>query len=254
MTAPRVLAWVSGGAASVVAAKLAMSQYGESRVELVRCETGNEDPDNHRFEADACQWLGKTVTLLRSSNYASVWDVWQKRRYMAGIEGAPCTMEMKVEPRLAYQRPTDIHVFGYTADAADVRRFEKLRDTYFELDVRAPLIEAGITKAATLAMVERAGIKLPRSYAMGFPNANCLQTGCVKATSPDYWALYRHHFPDRFKRTAALSRELGARLVRVNGQRVFLDELPEDWPMREPTAPACDFLCQLAEKEMETAA
>jgi len=244
----RVLAWVSGGAASIVAAKLAIAQFGGA-VELVRCETNNEDPDNYRFENDAARWLGKPVTLLKSDQYESVWDVWQKRRYMAGINGAPCTAEMKIAPRIAYQRPDDIHVFGYTADREDVERFERLKKNYFELDARAPLIEAGITKAATLAMVERAGIKLPRSYAMGFPNANCLQTGCVKATSPDYWALYRKHFPENFRRTAEYAREIGARLTRINGERRFIDEIPEDWPVMDPIVPACDFLCAIAEQD-----
>lgn len=251
MNEPRVLAWVSGGAASIVAAKLAIRLYGTDRVELVRCETANEDADNERFEREASAWLGKDVTLLRSDRYDSVWDVWQRRRFMAGPGGAPCTMFMKVEPRLAYQRPDDIHVFGYTADGRDRKRFETLRDTYFELKLRAPLIEAGITKAATLAMIQSAGIELPRSYAMGFPNANCLGSGCVKASSPDYWSLYRRHFPDRFERTAAYSRELGKRLVRIGGRRRFLDELPTDWPTMKAIAPACDFLCQHAEKEMK---
>lgn len=251
MNEPRVLAWVSGGAASIVAAKLAIRLYGIHRVELVRCETANEDPDNHRFEREASVWLGKDITLLRSDRYDSVWDVWQQRRFMAGPSGAPCTMFMKVEPRLAYQRPDDLHIFGYTADGRDRKRFETLRQNYFELKVRAPLIESGITKAATLAMIQSAGIALPRSYAMGFPNANCLGTGCVKATSPGYWSLYRHHFPDRFERTATYSRELGKRLVQIGGRRRFLDELPPDWPTLKPVAPACDFLCQHAEREME---
>lgn len=252
MSNTRVLAWVSGGAASVVAAKLAMKHYSASRVELVRCGTSNEDEDNHRFERDAERWLGKRVTKLRSDKYESVWDVWTKRRYMAGIDGAPCTKFMKVMPRLAFQRPDDIHVFGYTSDKADVTRFRKLQETYFELTVRAPLIEAGITKAATLKMIENAGLVLPRSYGMGFPNANCLKTGCVKASSPAYWSLYRRHFPDRFERTARLSREIGARLVRIDGRRMFLDELPHDWPVQEAIVPACDFLCLLAEREYQS--
>lgn len=128
-------------------------------------------------------------------------------------------------------------------------RGNRLRENYFELDARAPLIEHGITKAASLAMVERAGLELPRSYAMGFPNANCLQTGCVKATSPDYWSLYRHHFPENFARTAAYAREIGARLTRINGERRFIDEIPTDWPMTNPIIPACDFLCALSELE-----
>jgi hypothetical protein len=45
---------------------------------------------------------------------------------------------------------------------------------------------ARLSKAACQALVHGWGIELPRSYEMGFPNANCLQTGCVKATSPAY--------------------------------------------------------------------
>lgn len=244
---PRTLIWFSTGAASAVAAKLML--WREPDALLVRCETHNEDPDNYRFEADVVRLLNRSVTLLESSEYADVWDVWQKKRYMAGKDGAPCTAAMKVTPRLEFQRPTDIHVFGYTADAQDEARFDRLKANYPELTVRAPLIEQGVTKAATLAMCERWGLKLPRSYAMGFPNANCLQTGCVKATSPDYWSLYRFHFPEQFARTAAYAREIGARLTRINDIRIFIDEIPADWPMTNPIVPACDFLCHLAEME-----
>jgi len=250
----RVLAWVSGGAASIIAARLALKLFCREHVVLVRCETGNEDEDNLRFEKECEAWLGMPVTVLQSDKYSDCWDVWTQRRYMAGINGAPCTLHMKVEPRLTFQRPDDVHVFGYTNDALDIARFAKLRETYFELDIRAPLIEQHLNKAATLQLVENAGIDLPRSYRMGFPNANCLKSGCVKASSPDYWSLYRHHFPERFARTAAFSREIGARLVRINGERRFLDELPANWPMARAFAPACDFLCQIAEQEMNEAA
>jgi hypothetical protein len=216
---------------------------------LVRCETSNEDPDNYRFEADIMRLLNRSITILHSDEYADVWDVWQKKRYMSGIKGAPCTAAMKVAPRLAFQKPTDLHVFGYTTDAEDMDRFKKIKANFPEISVRAPLIEQGITKAACMALVERWGVALPRSYAMGFPNANCLGTGCVKATSPDYWSLYRFRFPDRFTRTAAYAREIGCRLTRINNVRIFIDEIPADWPMTNPIVPACDFLCHLAEME-----
>ena len=241
----RTLIWWSTGAASAVMARLMLRETPEAII--VRCETGNEDPDNYRFEADVMRWLNASVTVLRSEDYADVWDVWQKRRYIAGVKGAPCTAEMKIAPRLAFQKPDDIHVFGYTADPEDVTRFSRLKDNYPELMVRAPLIEQGIDKAATLAMCERWGLVLPRSYAMGFPNANCLKTGCGKATSPDYWSLYRHHFPENFAATAAYARDIGARLTRINGERMFIDEIPTDWPITRPIVPACDFLCVLAE-------
>lgn len=218
---------------------------------IVRCETANEDPDNYRFEADVMCLLDRSVTLLKSEKFESVPDVWRKERYMAGINGASCTRAMKIVPRIAFQLPIDIHVFGYTADKRDVTRYDSLKSNYPELMVRAPLIEQGVTKAGCLALVERWGLELPRSYAMGFPNANCLGTGCVKAQGPNYWSLYRFHFPEEFARTAAQAREIGARLVRIKGKRIFIDEIPADWPMTDPIVPTCDFLCHQAEPEPE---
>lgn len=248
----RTLCWVSMGAASVIAARMELRENPDAI--LVRCDTNNEDEDNHRFEADVVRWLNRSVTIIKSDEYDGVVDVWERRKYMAGINGAPCTTETKIAPRLAFQRPDDVHVFGYTADKEDVTRFARLQANFPELTAKAPLIAAGVTKAAALGMLYRAGIEPARTYAMGFPNANCLQTGCSKASSPDYWSLFRLYFPDRFAATAELSRRLGARLARVNGERVFIDEIPADWPVTNPIAPACDFLCQLAEMDMENVA
>jgi hypothetical protein len=241
----RTIVWWSTGAASAVVAWLSPSD-----AIIARCETANEDPDNYRFEADVMQFIGRKVMILKSEEYSSVWDVWQRERYMSGINGAPCTREMKIVPRLAFQLPMDIHFFGYTADANDMRRFNTLKANFPEITARAPLIEKGINKTSALAMVQRWGIKLPRSYEMGFPNANCLQTGCVKATSPNYWSLYRQKFPEQFARTAAYAREIRARLARINNARIFIDEIPVDWPTTEPIVPSCDFLCQIAEDEI----
>jgi hypothetical protein len=242
---PRRIIWFSQGAASAVAARLTLKKYPAAI--LARCETNNEHPDNYRFEKDVSEWVGKPVTLLKSSEYESVKDVWNKTRWMAGVSGARCTVEMKVAPRLDFQRPKDIHVFGYTADSEDVARANRLCENYPELTVETPLIDAGITKAGCIGFLERAKIKPPLTYELGFPNANCMGTGCVKATSPDYWSLYRKHFPNEFAETAKQARELGVRLCRVKGERTFIDEIPEDWPTTKPIVPVCDFLCVLAE-------
>jgi hypothetical protein len=99
-------------------------------------------------------------------------------------------------------------------------------------------------------MLHSAGIDPPRVYAMGYPNANCIP--CVKATSPNYWSLVRKCHPEQFQRMKELEERLGAKLVNIRGERVRLSELPEDWPTSEPLAPACDFLCALAEQELES--
>jgi hypothetical protein len=247
----RTIVWWSTGAASAVAAALILAEDRDAII--ARCETANEDEDNYRFEADVMRRLNASVTILKSDEYASVPDVWEKRRYMSGVAGAPCTAAMKIAPRLAFQRPYDLHVFGYTADGPDVERFARLQETYPELSVRAPLIERGITKEGSLAIVEGWGVALPRSYALGFPNANCLRTGCVRATSPDYWSLFRKEFPERFAGTASMSREIGCRLTRIKNERLYIDEIPADWPTRNAIAPSCDFLCHLAESYLEEA-
>lgn len=249
MNLPRVVVWVSAGAASAIAGKMALQKYGP-RVLFAYCETGAEHPDNQRVLTDLEGWYGQPIERLKSEKYDNIFEVWEARKYMAGINGAPCTVELKVKPRLKFQRVDDIHIFGYTADGPDVARAARLREHFFELTVETPLIEAGVTKEGCLALMEGAGIAPSIMYALGFPNANCI--GCVKATSPNYWALIRLHFPEIFWRIAKISRELGARLCRINGERSFIDEIPEDWPTTNPLVPSCDFLCHLAEQDLDT--
>lgn len=246
MSDRRTVVWVSAGAASAVAAKLTPGAT------LAYCETGSEHPDNARFLSDLEAWLDRPIERIRSDKYATTWDVFEKRRYLAGIDGALCTVEMKVAPRLAWQRPSDIHVFGYTADGPDVARAKRLRENYFEMTIKTPLIERGITKEACLAMIQHAGIALPPMYALGFANNNCIP--CPKATSPSYWALVRQSFPQEFDRMAKLSRELDVRLCRIKDVRSFIDEIPDDHPTTDPIQPSCDFLCHLAEQEFAEAA
>lgn len=127
----RVLGWFSCGAASAVAIKLMPEALP------VYCETGAEHPDNERFLADCDQWWNRSrrVMRLKSSEYADTWAVWEKKRYLAGVDGAPCTVALKVIPRLEFQRPDDVHVFGYTADGPDTARADRLRANYPELDI-----------------------------------------------------------------------------------------------------------------------
>jgi hypothetical protein len=197
-----------------------------------------EHPDNARFFKDVERWIGKSIEIISSAKYASVDDVFEKRRYMAGIRGAICTTEMKKIPRYEYQYPNDLHIFGMTADEEKrIARFESSKDNQ-DLEAEWMLRDAGITKDACYRMLEDAGIELPAMYSLGFKNNNCL--GCVKATSPVYWDRVRSSFPEVFARRCRQSREIGVRLLRYQGKRVFLDELPET---STDTTPEQDIEC-----------
>lgn len=255
----RRVRWFSDGAASAVATKLDIQEFGIAAGPVVICDTGAEDEDNYRFRAECEEWFGCPVTVIRNPDYTDTWDVWEKRNYISGIAGAPCTREMKFAPRLNFEEYGDINIFGYTADQRDKDRAKRLRDDFLPGCFATPLIARHITKANCLALLEGVGIKQPRTYAMGFPNANCLKSGCAKAQSPAYWALHRQHFPEGFARTAALARRLGAKLAIIGKEivdgkerniRAFIDDIPLDQPTTNPIAPTCDLLCNAHKKDL----
>jgi hypothetical protein len=226
-----------------VLAKLAVETYGDE-CEVVHCDTlATEDPDNARFFVDVERWIGRPITRIRSEKYASIDEVFEKRRYMAGIHGAICTVEMKKIPRLAYQRIDDVHLFGYTAEEEHrAERFEQEKENR-NLRTEWLLIDRWITKSACLVALDAAGIRRPASYDKGFEHANC--QGCVKATSPAYWNLVREHYPETFERRARQSRAIGARLVRIRNVRRFLDELPPNDQTNEHEQIDCGPACQI---------
>lgn len=220
-----IAVWFSCGAASAVAAAKTIERYGQTHtIRVVNNPVIEEDADNLRFLSDVEAWLGIKIEKAVNANYAhcSAVQTWEKRKFMSGPLGAPCTIELKKHARQQWEakNPTDWHVLGFTAD-------EKTRHERFVLSERSNvlpvLIELGLTKADCYATLLAAGIQPPRMYAMGYPNANCI--GCVKATSPTYWNHVRKQHPEVFAERARQSRQLGARLVRVQNKRIFLDEL-----------------------------
>lgn len=243
----RTIAWFSSGAASAVMTKLALADDPE--VLPVNCDLGeSEDEDNERFLNDCVRWFNAPIKRISSAEYLTIDEVFEARKYHANHYGAPCTSAMKRVPRLEFQQPGDIHLFGYTADAADVTRAKSFKERSPDITVRFPLIERGLTKEACFALIEKAGIKRPRIYDWGYPNGNC--PGCVKASSPDYWALVRLRHPEVFARRADQCRRFGSRLTRVKDERIFIDEIPADWPILNPIVPSCDFMCHLAGQDI----
>jgi len=113
----RRVVWFSYGAASAVAAKIAIEKYGPLGCHIVHCDTlADEHEDNARFLQDFEKWLDVKVTTIGSDKYKTTTEVFEARKYMSGVKGASCTVELKKKPRFAYQKPDDVHVFGLTAD------------------------------------------------------------------------------------------------------------------------------------------
>ncbi len=219
--------WFSNGAASAIAAYLTIKKYGETHnIIIVNNPIKEEHEDNLRFKSDVEKWLGYPIIDAKCKEYpnASIIEVFEKRKYMSGVQGAPCTMLLKKQARYEFElnNKIDWHVLGFTIDEKD--RHEKFKK--FERDNILPiLIDEKLTKQDCFLLLSEAGIEIPYIYKLSFPNANCI--GCVKSSSPTYWNLVRKHFPEIFKQRAEQSRAIGCKLVKVKGVRVFLDELLE---------------------------
>lgn len=238
----RVLCRFSCGAASAVATKLAIEKYGT--VDIYYNETGSHHADNLRMLDDCSRWFGQEIKALRSSKFDDTWEVFEKRQYLVGFNGAPCTSELKRIPGDSVWQFGDVEIFGYTAhEAGRVQRFQADNP---ERIIETPLIAKGITKADCFDVLKGAGIELPTMYRLGFRNNNCI--ACVKARdSIDYWKRTRKYFPVEFWRMAKLERKFNFAINRkmVDGVRVevFLDEIEPGDPKGEDASVACGLFC-----------
>jgi hypothetical protein len=214
----RTVAWFSCGDASAVACALALEDHADTIV--ARIVIPDEHEDGERFTRDCEGWYGQDILRLQDPAKRSAFDVWEKRRYIAGINGAPCTGELKKSVRFAFQQPDDVHVMGYTID--EQHRADQFRRNNFEIESDFPLIRHKLKKDDCHAIVRAQKIPMHAMYRLGFENANCI--GCCKGGA-GYWNRIKVVFPERFERMAALCRKLGVRLVRQDGKRIFLDEL-----------------------------
>jgi len=101
MNKQTIAVWFSCGAASAVAAKKTIEQYGNTcNIRIINNPIKEEDSDNQRFLKDVEKWLGVKIETCINHNYpsCSAVDVWD-RGYMSGIAGAPCTLELKKHAR-----------------------------------------------------------------------------------------------------------------------------------------------------------
>jgi 3'-phosphoadenosine 5'-phosphosulfate sulfotransferase (PAPS reductase)/FAD synthetase len=240
----RTVCWFSCGAASAVAAKIAIK---ESDRETIVCyqDTSSEHPDNWRFLRDCEDWFGQEIHIIKSDKYKDIWDVFEKTKWLVGVGGARCTSELKrklAEQFINYGH--DMEVLGYTLE--EKNRVEKFIKNNPERDLWPILIEKGLTKEDCLGMLDKANITIPKMYKLGYPNNNCV--GCVKGGS-GYWNKIRVDFPEVFNRMAKIERKLNVAINKSYAsdgkrKRVFLDELdPKAGNMLKEPNISCGLFC-----------
>jgi len=241
----RVICWFSCGVTSTIATKIALEEYKDKLpVVIAYCDTGSEHEDNNRFIGDCENYFGQEILRLRNPKYKDTWDVYEKERYLSGIYGARCSLELKKNVRRQFENlETDIQVFGF--DYGEQKRAKRFEMENLEVISWFPLLERKLTKSDCLEILKLEGIEIPMMYKLGYKNNNCI--ACVKGAK-GYWNKIRKDFPDEFERMAKLERKLGAtmNLITKNGKtkRIHLDELPENVGNYNSELPiSCGLLC-----------
>ena len=201
------ISWFSCGGASATATKLALSEFGKKNVRVIHQKTNSEHLDSQRFLLECQDWFGVDIEIQQSNEYADIWDVFSKTRFLVGPTGARCTSELKrklAESAINYGPNQETEIFGYTVEEA--HRVARFTEQNNERRIYAILIDRGLTKQDCLGFVDRAGIAIPAMYKLGYQNNNCI--GCVKGQA-GYWNKIRFDFPDVFERMAKVEEDLG---------------------------------------------
>ena len=240
----KYISWFSCGAASAVATKIALKEYGAENVKIYNQHIDSEHSDNKRFLKECEEWYGQKIHITQSEKYKTHWEVYEKTRYLVGPNGARCTSELKrkvAESVINWGEGQEIEIIGFTIEEKDRARDISTRNP--ERNFMFPLITRNLNKEDCKGMLWKANIKLPEMYEMGYNNNNCI--GCVKGGA-GYWNKIRVDFPEVFDRMAKQEREVNASIIRRNGESVFLDEMPKDMGNhKEEKSISCGIFCQI---------
>jgi Phosphoadenosine phosphosulfate reductase family len=192
----KITVQLSGGAASYIAAKLAIEEFGHKNLSLVFADTKIEDEDLYRFLDDIERKLKHPI--IRIAEGRDPWQVFNDERFLGNSRIDPCSKILKrklLECWRIENCTTDcILIIGY--DANEDHRLQRLIPRMAPARVRAPLIEHNIWKEQVLELVTADGLELPRLYRWGFPHNNC-GGFCIKAGQASF-ALLLEHLPERY--------------------------------------------------------
>ena len=231
-----VVSWFSAGVSSAVATKSALNKYPDLKIIYTHIEDQHED--TLRFISDCETWFDKKIEILQSP-LKSVNNACRQVGFVNSPYGASCTRLLKKRVRKEWELDNQARLYIWGFDLQERKRAKRMFETMPDFEHEFPLIENKITKQEAHGMLERAGIKRPYMYELGYPNNNCI--GCVKGGA-GYWNKIKRDFPEIFKQRAAMERIIGGKVFKD----FYLDELPEGFGRNcKIIVPDCGLFCDI---------
>ena len=237
------IAWFSAGVSSAVTCKLALQKQPD--LEIYYININDQHPDSLRFLIDCERWFGKKINLMQHRLHKSVEECCNAVSFIKGPGGAPCTRLLKKRVRKEWEKENPgKHTYYWGMDVKERNRADRIRETMPEYNHSFPLIEQGLIKEDSHAMLLKAGIRRPAMYEMGYQNNNCI--GCVKG-GYSYFNRIRETHPQVFAARAAMERRIGAHILKD----CYLDELdPERGRGLKPIVEDCGIMCEIVSNEL----
>jgi len=207
----KIIAWWSGGITSAVTCKICIDLYGLDSVRLIFIDTKNEDDDTYRFKKDCEDWYGKEIETISGigSKYSSVQDVWVKHKSLNVAHGAVCSSELKRRVREVWEKENTWKHQAFGFELSEVKRAKGMTLNHSHTKPIYPLLMFAYTKKDCIKIVQDAGLRVPRTYELGFLNNNCFNTGCVQG-GIGYWQKMKREFPEKFDAMAEMEHKLTA--------------------------------------------
>lgn len=196
MTERHVLG-LSGGRDSAALAVFMRQTYPEIDIGYFFTDTGKELPEVYEFLGRLEGFLGRTIAYL---NPERDFDFWLREygNFLPSPRTRWCTRQLKLRPLERWIRDdlnAGKHVVSYVAIRADEPERTGMHATHPNLEIRFPLREHGLDKAAVLDLLESTGLGLPTYYRWR-SRSGC--TFCFYQQKIEWVRLMREH-PDAFE-------------------------------------------------------
>jgi 3'-phosphoadenosine 5'-phosphosulfate sulfotransferase (PAPS reductase)/FAD synthetase len=232
-----IVSWFSAGVSSAVATKKAIEKYG--KIKIIYTHIEDQHPDTMRFISDCEKWFNQKIEINQSP-LKSVENACIQSGFVNSPYGAPCSSLLKRRVRKEWESDNGKdHLYIWGLDLNEKNRAERILESMSESEHEFPLIENNYTKQDVHGMIEKAGIKRPLMYDLGYPNNNCI--GCVKG-GMGYWNKIRIDFPEVFKKRCEMERKIGGKIFK----EFYLDELPENLGRElKIIVPDCGLFCEV---------
>ncbi len=204
----RVIVALSGGKASAYCAKWAFDNFPKEKIVLYFNDTKWEHKDLYRFLGDLEIYFDHKITY--DNDGRSPEELFYDNNALANNYMPFCSRELKAKRLQSFFEDKDVIIFGISKDEA--HRAKRIVEIYANVSKKRtpvlifPLIQDDVSREKIDEFLEKASIKQPELYSLGFAHNNC-SGGCVRAGKKQWMMLYQK-LPDVYADRERVEREM----------------------------------------------